>query len=595
MYILGVLSFFQMVFIPGFLLLKLAGEQFKISEDKNPLIDAVYCFALSLLINYLLVFGLTAAGIYKPITLYLLLIIEGIALVWYWIRHGHQTINLDFKRLSNTWNEFITSRTLGYNLLFILSCAVIVWYVFLFFYFMGDVFEHWDPVVGWNRFALDWAANRFPVNTYRYPQLIPSNWSMSYVLMQNTDIQCFAKSIMAFFPIGILLVFLSAGIKEKKSAYLLALIIYGPLIGYIYEPSYVVSGYVDIAVSFFAFLSFYAMRKGSDRMAIVFACAASVTKQAGLFFLGFILIWAFLRLIKRRQSLSFKKVLTAVALSLVAVLLITASWYVMKEIQIRSGQDISEFGLTQKANVSPHHLERLSSALERLSTLHHPKLRFFIYAIFALILLGIFHRESRGATLLISIPYFLLWGLLFSYDNRNLAPAIPFASYSAAFGFEFLKRQLPAPEKCRPFKLPVLMILVPMILLVIAANFTVFNNQSLIDHQIQKTKKIGDTELNDLLYAYQAKEGLTGKIATTYQYLGYLPGLKPFYLRKPGRITPRFLDFLDTPEGKEIHYLLMPVIEKSETEVYTRVREKITSGAYRLIFRWRGYHFIKIR
>ena len=67
MFILGILAFLQTVFIPGFLSIKYLG--FHINGDngdkaygKTGIIRLpVYSFGLSLLINYLLVFALTAA------------------------------------------------------------------------------------------------------------------------------------------------------------------------------------------------------------------------------------------------------------------------------------------------------------------------------------------------------------------------------------------------------------------------------------------------------------------------------------------------------------------------------------------------------
>jgi hypothetical protein len=220
--------------------------------------QSVYAFGLSLIINYLLVFVFTAAGIYKPLTLYILLFIEGGLLIYYGVTRGkfgdYRYINLDISRCVISLKQFFAAHSFIYNFLFLVSLGVLLWYVFLFFYFLGGVFEHWDPVTGWNRFAWDWANNHWPANTWHYPQLVPANWSISYVLMQNTGVQCFAKAIMPLFSIAVLLLFLDLALDTKKPAYLLGLVGYGMLLAYLYEPSYIVSGYVDIAVCFFGLL-----------------------------------------------------------------------------------------------------------------------------------------------------------------------------------------------------------------------------------------------------------------------------------------------------------------------------------------------------
>ena len=303
MFILGILAFLQTVFLPGFIAIKYLGISRRtdaVKENDGKIRQLVYTFGLSLLINYLLVFALTALGIYKPLTLYIILFCEGILSIYYLQNSkktsGCCTFSLDINRWLTSLQQFFASHSPGYNLLFLVSLAVIAWYFFLFFYFLGGVFEHWDPVVGWNRFALDWAANRLPANTWHYPQLIPVNWSISYVMMQNSAVQGFAKAIMPLFSIGVLLLFLDLGLRREKAVYLLGLIFYGVLLAYLHDPSYIVSGYVDIAVSFFAFLSFYVLHSSRGEngtqpfsvlwLAVLFASTAAITKQAGLFILG---------------------------------------------------------------------------------------------------------------------------------------------------------------------------------------------------------------------------------------------------------------------------------------------------------------------
>jgi hypothetical protein len=359
MFILGLLSFLQTVFIPGFILIKYLGINLNANagSGKNSKIrHLVYGFGLSLLINYLLVFVFTAVGIYKPLTLYILLFIEIVLLIYYWAAgsktRDYRYINLDISRCFTSLKQFFASHSLTYNFLFLLSVGVMLWYVFLFFYFLSGVFEHWDPVTGWNRFALDWADNQWPTNTWRYPQLIPTNWSISYVMMQNTEVQCFAKAIMPLFSIAVLLLFLDLAISKKKAVYLLGLVGYGGLLGYLYNPSYIVSGYVDIAVSFFAFLSFHALHnsRGCDRSwrfpaiwwSVIFAAAAAITKQAGLFILGIILVWGIRNLYQNRPASSNEKITGKVLVLLFTVIIITASWYIIKEIHIAGEIDRSD-------------------------------------------------------------------------------------------------------------------------------------------------------------------------------------------------------------------------------------------------------------
>src|SRR5690606_4925023 len=44
----------------------------------------------------------------------------------------------------------------------------------------GTVFQNWDAWASWDRWAVKWAENRFPGDTWEYPQLIPTSYSLTY-------------------------------------------------------------------------------------------------------------------------------------------------------------------------------------------------------------------------------------------------------------------------------------------------------------------------------------------------------------------------------------------------------------------------------
>ncbi len=613
MFILGLLAFLQTVFLPGYIAIKYLGINLNAnSPDRKPsqIRQSIYGLGLSLVINYLLVFAFTALGIYKPLTLYILLFSEGGLLIHYWAADSkprfNRYINLDVNRFITSLKQFFTSHTLTYNFLFLLSIGVLLWYVFLFLYFLGGVFEHWDPVMGWNRFALDWANNQWPTHTWRYPQLVPANWSISYVMMQNTEVQCFASAIMPLFSLAVLLLFLDLALGKKKAVYLLGLVSYGILLSYLYEPSFIVSGYMDIAVSFWAFLSFHAIHgqsrdlAGSLRfpalwLAIIFASSAAVTKQSGLFILAVVLVWGLGNLCKKRKASFHERITGKVLLLLLTVIIIAASWYIVKEIHIARGLDRSEIAMVQGVHRYSSYPERLANAFNQLATLRHPKLKPLAAAGILLVLLGLFHKKSWTVTLFIVIPYSLMWGLFFSYDTRNLAFVLPFIAFSASFGLAFLKTFLQGRSKILRGKIPLIPVIIGVLLVLAALNFTWLKKETLINHQTHLKMKIGNARLNNLLYRYHEKEGITGKIVTDYRYLQYLPGLGQFYQGHNTRINLGFLDYLETEKGKQIHYFLMPMIFISEKEVYQRFQQKITSGEYRMIFKLGTYWFVRVK
>jgi len=632
-FLLGILALLQITVIPGYLLMgylttwKPPCHEGEKPPAFSPIQKWVYGFGLSLLFNYLLVFLLTLLGIYTSIICGLVVIVEAGLLVYdrkFLVKagqnhHGPGIFALNTPQWAERIRAFFHSHSLVFNFLFLAACLVLLVYVFYFFYFLGTVFEHWDPVTGWNRFAVAWAHNRLPGNSWHYPQLIPANWSLTYVFMGNTAIQFFARALMPLFAIGVLLLFLDLALRYKRSAYLLALIFYGMILGYLYDPSYIVSGYMDIPVSFFAFLAFHVMHsrysfpgstaldasgieapaKGSYFnpwvLAVLFASAAAVTKQAGLFILFVIFPWAGIDLIKKRKTLSYKQLSKMLRILVLIIGVVVASWYLLKEVQIREGKDRSEVQMVQAAHHTDTLQARVEFGFEQILHRRHPKLTPLVLAGMALMILGLFHPLSRWVTLFIFLPYGVLWLMLFSYDTRNLALALPFAAFSAAFGSDWLKQCLPALRKIPPIKINGIYVAIFLVVVLGIMNFTIFKGSVLGDRQERLQKKIGDSELNARLYQYQQEKGFTGKIATNYQYLGHLPGLDKYYYYLPGRLTLNFLDYLETPQAAGIHYLLIPSILEREKEISQRVREKMSAGEFRFIFKWRGYHFLQVR
>lgn len=611
MLILGIISFLQMVFIPGFILLRYVGFNPETGKSKGAKIrELVYGFGLSLLVNYLLVFLLTILGIYKPLTIYIVLLVEGV-LIWYIIKKsppGNFYLHVNFARIVSSIKHFITSHSLVYNLLLLLSFIIIFYYILIFFNFIDTAFVRWDPVHSWNRWAMDWANNHLPYTTFHYPQLIPANWSLSYVIMQNTDVHLFAKSIMAFFSIGTLLLFLHLGFKKENATYFLALVLYGVLLNIIYKTSFIVSGHMDIPVSFFAFLSFHVMHVHQGEtgsrdfktvwLAVLFASAAVVTKQAGIFILVFILVWAFRSIYKNRKAFSPRIKVRRAALLLLTVLIVSASWYTLNEIQIQGGRNPSEIRMVQNIQAKKRSFgERFIHGINQI--FKGKVLTPLVYVILLLMFLGLLHKESRVVTLFVVIPYTLIWLFLFSYDVRNLALAVPFIAFSAAFGTIFLKKYLLNTQKNLHFKIPVIPVIILALLVITLLSFTLLKKETLIRQQNHQRLKLANDKLNELLYLYHERVGIKGKIATNYRSLRFLPVLWQFYRRinwcKPGKISLKFFKFFDTEKGKDIHYFLLREKQVSSKEIYGLLWRKMKKNEYRLIFKADGYQFVQVR
>ena len=459
----------------------------------------VFCFSLSLLFNYLLVYFLTLLKLYKPSMIYPILVLE-YGFLFYFLffkKKGVATPTQDAampadKSRNGEKGSIFCKHFQGIHSLpsyfsgrpafyfwFIVSIAAISLYFYYFFSHLGTAFFTGDVGITWNRWAVDWYNNRLPGLTWHYPQLIPANWSITYVIMQNASIQFFAKPLMALFPIMTLFLFLDLALKKRDYTYLIGLYLYAALIRHYYDPVFIVSGYVDIAVSFFAFLALYVFILCLDNgefdvrgifFVPLFACAAAVTKQAGLYMIPFALTWTFYMGVapptqkaalpadrsktngkvwffrklfpgvnKKRNRFSFKKDYKTIV-SIIIIIAVFLSWYVIKEIHVGKGSDSSEISyIIQDIWKGKTYLQRLDDALEGLSKKwgESGKGSLFFYTILLFFILGLFHRDTRWIAVFI-LPYIILWGCFFSYDSRNLNLALPFIVYVSSFGITFL-------------------------------------------------------------------------------------------------------------------------------------------------------------
>jgi hypothetical protein len=112
-------------------------------------------------------------------------------------------------------------------------------------------------VANWDRWATEWAHNRFPTQSSIYPQLLPTNGSISYVLIGSPEVKMFSKATTPIFSILTILLFLSLAVRRRNVSYLWGGSAFGFLVvrytGVIF-PTY---GYADLPVAFFGFLTFY--------------------------------------------------------------------------------------------------------------------------------------------------------------------------------------------------------------------------------------------------------------------------------------------------------------------------------------------------
>lgn len=548
MFLFGLIALLQTAFLPGFLLLKLL----RLSDGL--LKTLILSFALSLVLNYLIVFFLVVVGAYGPPAMYGLLGLELLGLGYLlWFHRGKPemaALQSDLQRAEDL------VRSLGSYAPFsrlVVAAAVLlgVWMIASYavevcFKEIGTIFVQWDPVVTWNRWAVSWAENRLPSTTFHYPQLLPANWSVSYVLMGDSRIQFFAKGLMSLFPLWILLAQADLALRLRRPIYFLAVAITGQAMRSM-TPLAISSGHADVPVAFMGFAACYVLLVGREVPSLrqlkkhllvgaVVAGGCLLTKQSGLLVALLFPVLAYLLVFRSLPPQLAPKGWRWLAYSSGLILILVLPWYVYKEVQIYLSLDVSETSFilfdTVPVESSTHEgrscLERMLFGIALLRDRFTAPVFFGIVPVTLLAALA--DKTWRWFVALIVLPMFVIWGLFFSYDCRNLLPAIPFAATAVAVGLERLACLVTATAGLRRIVVAgVLLLLLPAAW--IAGKH--FNAEALLKRQETLQRSICPSELNEFLYKYHQSPGFKGNILGNNGYLHALPVIRDIYRYHP--------------------------------------------------------------
>jgi hypothetical protein len=550
---LGVIALIQVTFLPGLLLVR----RFQLAHGFMP--NLLLAFVLSLLVNFYLVFALTAAGWFRqPV----LLALTAFTLLLLWLQERRRSIR--FTVSPARWCGALRHRlgiagtnplTAAWRLaLFGAALATLAYFGARAVLNVGQIFNLWDDVVSWNRWAVDWAQGRYPGHTWHYPQLLPAAWATTYVFMGTPAIQFFAKALMPLFPLFLILAQFDLWLRSGRAGYLAAMALTGFLLLFTNCVQGVTSGYADIPVTFMGFMPLYLLR-ARDRedqpvaraifSGALCCAAAAVTKQAGLFILAAypVLAWTLAGkgVAKPRPGQIAAAMLLAVALTL--------PWYAFSEYRIRAGHDTSEVKLVtndthqgrtlqQRLMVVPDTISRqvensplLDKGFRILSGTLLPggKVALLLAAGLGLLVLASLALPGwRPVAAVVVLPYSLLWALYYSYDLRNISLVIPYAALATGFllapgGGE---KRLPPPDSGTG-GLPLAPLLAALFVAIAIAMATI-GNETLLKRQLALQREITVPAVNRILYGLKEQEP-AGKVLTSYQPAQYLPGLGGFY------------------------------------------------------------------
>lgn len=538
-FILGILSVFQAIFLPGYI----------ISRRFLPLKGlsrTLISFALSPLINYQFVFLFTSLGIYNRVTVFMFFAIECLALILLvkkpasyhtYITPIHPEFEVTNLRLKDSWRGW-------FNTIFTAFAFYIAFTFILKILTRNPIlFDSWDDAVSWNRWAYDWYKGILPIKTWHYPQAVPANWSMMYHFVGSQDIQPFAKFMMNVFPFAILAGFYDLFKNLKSEAFLAAAGFSGFLVLSIVG-IFLGTGYVDITITFYCFIIFYSLLltyrgflplSSGLILSTALLATAVLIKQGGLFMVFPFIIATIILLLKNRREPVNKKRL--IVFMLAGYILLALPYYIYKEIQVKKGIEKSEVSwVTKDIYAGKTKLQRLEDAsvkfrdtvtdITLINSLPEPmrpatKLAFFSILIF-LSCLSLASPLGRFAMLLIVIPYYLIWAIFFSYDLRNISLLIAFWGFAlgagAVVGLNLLAH---IPSRQRNWTT---LGLLAFFVIFVSVKFP--RQRLLAIERRMAIETILDAELNKLLYQHLDSGNIKGKILSSYPMGHNLPDLR---------------------------------------------------------------------
>ena len=577
---LGCLAMLQMLMLPGYIMLRLLRVELSLSRS------VLLCIALSLLLNYILVVVLTLLHSYTTHVLWAISVVELITVLlllstkrppWPVLGHDcasvhayHQTCLKD----KSGWQAFWQY---GVLTLALFSVGYFLYQVWLQ---LGQIFTAWDPVMSYNVWATDWAKNQLPTYTWHYPQLLPANWSLAYVMIGTlngaANLQIFPKAIMPLFALLILWNLLSLGIEKHQPGYLLGVSLCAYLLLSLVG-SNLGQGWVDVAVAFSGFLFVSLLLVADEQhhqwrrwiwLGALVCAAGAVTKQAGLYLLLLYPVLTGLLMRGDDKPGRWGHIIGA----WVVALLITLPWYGYIQWKIMVGLGTSEIGFVTDQIYQASHL---SLALRLLWPFFAAGLgTILLFAISWLYALR--GRQWRPLFCWVVMPYTLIWMVLYSYSLRNFTLMLPFIAAMA--GCELWQAGQSGWLSVFVTKIvgwvrqfePAVVFVVVMVVVIVLSVSPYYYWQKLNARQYDLQTYLGDTTLNWKLYRYYHEYGFSGKILTSWDFLGHLPLLKQYYQPwRPGSVEGNPIQsawMLNPAELKPVlaHYPVRYILETNQ-------------------------------
>lgn len=595
MLFLGVLSVLQLTLLPGLLIIR------AFPARRSFIQQFAYVFMLSLLANYTVVFLLVAVGLYLRSVVLVLFAAEVALLIWLnrnrytvkvagWVGAIRKGFSNGLNSLADWGRKDFWSAFL-YSLFGLVALFCIAWVLVVWVKNFDTVFQTWDSWASWDRWAVKWADNRFPGDTWEYPQLIPVSYSLAYKFIGTVAVKFFGKSIMPLFALFIVLMLFDLGKKYRSYGYMLGtgLALYSINL---FLGKYIPEGYVDIPVACFSLMAIYTLLTAARQTNIseikqtlllgsLAAITAALTKQTGLYLLAFYPILAYWWILRKHRQIKASR---ALVWYVFLVLVLVVPWYVLMEYRIHYGGNVSNIQYVisdiYKGQTLP---QRFVAAVHMLGWYA------YLYA-FLIISLFVLNNKFRQIVILLILPFSVLWAFFLSYEARNLAMAFPLVSMTTGVAVESWH------QRFRSWFAHVRRVRAPAYGLVIAAFLAlglaavVVREPAITEKQYSEQKKIFEPALNQRMYRFFSRVHGPQPVITSYP-LGWLPGLEDTW------ILERFKDYAAYEQTllnfPDVVLLLVP-LDQAGPQILAEINARINSGLYEYIFVEGNYMLVRI-
>ena len=565
----GILGFLQTTILPALLIIRLFRLKGGLTEKLLRL------FPLSLIANYLVIFALAALHLYTRPVVLVLIGVEITAILWIFRKSLFRPVSETITAIGDSLRselqpvgDFLSddSKQIRGWIWAVSGCLAlsgVLWGVHLVRLNIGTVFSGWDTIFSWNYYANTWAAGRIPSIGGMYPQLVPSNWSLSYLLQGDGAVQFFNTLIPPLFFLLIQGMLFDLGFQRRESAYFFAAIIARYMMKKLMGDQ-LFDGYMDVPAAAMSLLSIYTFMKSECKpqqeqkqaliLGVLFAAGAAITKQSGFIALLLAPLAAFLLLRVESKAMSRQEKL----LLAVSVLLIVLPWYLHCFFFNTHGQArelIAEGILDYNTSYDISH--RLWQADQVLG-------KYRLCFLFSLIGLPFVPKRYRLLFPLFIWPLTIIWATTYSYDARNLCLTLPFVALLdglilSGFG-NFSYRIL---QKLHANRIPVFLIGSLFLAAAIFALIRLFPDEKLKEDQRTKQKALfGERLNNELLYGFFGEEHSGNDIYTDYP-AHFLPGYEDCC--SSAQLTDEN-QVKDALEGEKINWMLLPMIMPNHTD-----------------------------